>query len=135
MIVLTKNNFPAEYQQVAQRLLDKFELQKWGAEEESEGKGMADSKGKKRSNNSKQKSQSAKRPKGDSTRSAPTSHPIYGTSGPLHHIVRYLAVNGFSYRVADGYNSKEFRNHGDNDLSVGDFWIFRIAAHRDGVHG
>jgi hypothetical protein len=136
----TKNTFPVEYQQVAQHLLDGFELQKWCAEEESENEGMADSKGKKRSGNSKHKSKSAKRPKGDSTKvkvdpPAPESHPIYGTNGPLHPIVQYLVENGIHYKVADEYNSREFRIRGDNCFSVGDFWIFRIAAHRDGVHG
>jgi len=136
----TKNTFPIEYQQVAQHLLDKFELQKWCAEEESENEGMADSKGKKRSGNSKHKSQSAKRPKGDWTKvkvdpPAPESHPIYGTNGPLHHIVQYFVENGIHYKVADGYNSREFRIRGDNGFSVEDFWIFPIAAHRDGVHG
>jgi hypothetical protein len=55
--VSARHNFPVEYQKVAQHLFDKFELQKWGAEDE----GMADSKGKKRSNDSEQKSQSTKR--------------------------------------------------------------------------
>jgi hypothetical protein len=57
MITRPKNNFPIEYQQVAQHLVDKFEMQKWGAKDQ----GMADSKGKKRSNDSEQKSQSTKR--------------------------------------------------------------------------
>jgi outer membrane biosynthesis protein TonB len=134
-------HFSADYQAIGRFLIAKFDKQnKEKAEKEEKAKEQAKTAKKKRVAETEEKS--AKKIKSTSAASdnsssgeAPSDHPIYGLQGPLHHIIRSIDAGKPSYYVAPDYNSRPFKVYGANNFVVGSFWIFRIAALRDGAHG
>ncbi|KAF2420540.1 hypothetical protein EJ08DRAFT_598301 [Tothia fuscella] len=133
--------FPSEAVRVARQVFDYFESEKWGKVAEAE---VGDSAGESTSEDTllsptKRKRQSIPASstagaEGKLVRAAPRNHPIYGTNGIMHDILR--PDNPVSYKLAIPKNLRpSYNNFGHNGLTVGQWWPLQVCLIRDGAHG
>ncbi len=104
------NNFGTPIPEVARELAKEFERQGWG-KSVNEG------------------------PRAATTTTpwikAPSSHPIYGSNGCMHDILRHQG----RYKISPEYTVGNADIFGHNKFAIGSCWARQIAAVRDGVHG
>lgn len=141
MVASPVNKFEKEYREIAEYLINKFELQNWGVPEEVEKKSASNTKGKKRHmEKSEDEEPAAKKPKPapldkSKLRRAPKDHQIYGESGIMRGILWYRTKNGSQTCLDEKFQVKDARVYGHNGIEVGAWYPRQMAALRDGAHG
>ncbi|TVY33963.1 E3 ubiquitin-protein ligase [Lachnellula occidentalis] len=124
--------FPAQYQQIAAALSDKFITVLETPEPDSAAPAAS-------SNTVKApKSSGAPKAPGEVVKCAPKqkahpNHPIFGDKGIMHGIW-VQKKKSTSYSV-DEAHKVDFHVFGHNGLAVGQVWPLMVAAFRDGAHG
>lgn len=133
LMINTTMKFPVKIQQIASIMLDIHESNNWGIPSKVEEKAEP-SNSKKRKRDTEKSEEKKVTPLATYTR-APSNHPIFGTTGIMHHIQVSKGGPTTSYRVDPNYTKKAFNVFGDNGIQIGEVWANQIAALRDGAHG
>ncbi|CZR61092.1 uncharacterized protein PAC_10988 [Phialocephala subalpina] len=120
LLANSKSRLPLEIQQIGTIMLDLHQSNNWGIPPKVEERAESSTKSRKRPRSEKsEKKVDGEVPQAVYTR-APTTHPIFGTIGIMHHIQKSKGGQTTSYRVDPEYTKKGFNIFGHNSLLVGD---------------
>ncbi|KAK0625089.1 PUA-like domain-containing protein [Bombardia bombarda] len=124
-----KDYIPADIFANLARLLQKFESERWGADEDNNREIEEVS-------STTRSSTSSNLPITRSIRLPPVDHPIWGINGIMHGLALTSSTRTVVYLDPRYISEKRSAKvHGHNGLKPGDWWPFQRAAHFHGAHG
>ncbi|KAI9861898.1 MAG: hypothetical protein M1813_004966 [Trichoglossum hirsutum] len=136
----THYQLPEVYANMIIGLWEKWENDRWGAEEEEEEEEegeVADvqtTKSPTTASSSKFYTQADDNDNTIAVRRPPATHPIYGARGIMRGIL-VMQKKTRVYILDDAFQRRDHKAFGHNGLRVGDWWPMQLAALRDGAHG